>query len=107
MRPFGIELADEDIEAFPLLQAVGARRTGCFLLEGEVHALVTAVLLRMTGLDAFDPDTQSEPPHRELGEVEQGIGTGEGNAIVGADGARQATLGKQPLEGCDGRVFAG
>jgi len=37
MQPFGIELADEGVEALLLLQAVGARRTGCFLLEGEVH----------------------------------------------------------------------
>ena len=53
MRPFGIELADEGIEALLLLQAVGARRPGCFLLESEVHALVASVLLRMAGLDAF------------------------------------------------------
>ena len=66
MRPFGIELADEGIEAFLLHQAVGARRTGCFLLEGEVHALVTPVLLRMAGLDAFDGDAEPQPPDREL-----------------------------------------
>jgi hypothetical protein len=50
MRPFGIELADEGIEAFLLLQAVGARPAGCFLLEGEAHSLVTPVLLWMTWL---------------------------------------------------------
>jgi len=37
MRPFGVEFANEGVEAFLLLQAVGARRAGCFLLEGEVH----------------------------------------------------------------------
>ena len=103
MRPFGIELADEGIEALLLLQAVDAGRTGCFLLEGEVHALVTAVLLRMAGLDAFDGDAEPEPPDRELGEIEQGVGTGEGHAVVGADGERQAALAEQPLEGGDGR----
>ena len=54
MRPFDIELANEGLKAFLLLQAVGARWPGCFLFEGKVHALVTAVLLRMAGLDAFD-----------------------------------------------------
>jgi hypothetical protein len=40
MRPFGIELADEGIEAVLLLQAVEAWRTGCLLLEGEMHARI-------------------------------------------------------------------
>ena len=66
MRPFDVELADKGIEAFLLLQAVGPRRPGCFLLESEVHALVTSVLLRMTGLDAFDGDAEPQPPDREL-----------------------------------------
>ena len=66
MRPFVIELADEGIEAFLLLQAIGARRPGCFLLESEVHAFMAAILLRMAGLDAFDGDAEPEPPDREL-----------------------------------------
>jgi hypothetical protein len=84
----------------------GRSRAGCLLLEGEVHALVAAVLLRMAGLDALDRNAEAKPPDRELGEVEQGIGAGKGHAIVGADGDRQATRGKQRLEGRDGKVFA-
>src|SRR5438105_4150062 len=99
MRPFGIELTDKGVEAFLLLQAVGAWRAGCFLLEGEMHALVTAVLLRMAGLDALDGDAEPEPPHRELRQIEQGVGTGKGHAVVGADGQRQTTLVEQPLKG--------
>src|ERR1051325_6234616 len=106
MRPFGIELADKGVEAFLLLQAVGAWRTGCFLLKGEMHALVTAVLLRMAWLDALDCNAEPEPPDRELREMEQGIGTGKGHAVVGADGQRQTTLAEQPLKGCNRRVFA-
>jgi hypothetical protein len=30
-----------------------------------------AILLRMTGLDAFDADAQTQPPDGELGKVEQ------------------------------------
>jgi hypothetical protein len=51
-----------------------------------VHALMTAVLLRMTGLDAFDRDAQTQPPHRKLREIEQGVGAGERRAVVRADG---------------------
>ena len=39
-------------------------------------------------------------------EIEQGIGTGKGHAIVGADGQRQTAFAEQPLEGGNGRVFA-
>jgi len=66
MWPFGIELPHEGIEALLLLQAVEAGRPGRFLLQGEVHALVAAVLLRMARLDALDGDAEPEPPDREL-----------------------------------------
>jgi hypothetical protein len=71
-----------------------------------MHTLVTAVLLRMAGLDAFDGDAEPEPPDRELGEIEQGIGAGKRHAIVGANGERQAALVEQPLEGRDCRLFS-
>ncbi len=45
-RAFGIELAEEGIEACLLLQAIAACRAGRLLFEGEVHALMPAVLLR-------------------------------------------------------------
>ena len=59
-----------------------------------MHALVAAVLLRVTGLDALDGDAKLEPPDRELGEIEEGIGAGEGDAVVGSDGFGQSALGK-------------
>jgi hypothetical protein len=71
MRSFGIELTDEGIEAFLLLQAIGARRAGCFLLEGEVHSLMTPILLRMAGFDAFDGDTEPKPPDQDLSRGDQ------------------------------------
>jgi hypothetical protein len=45
VRALGVELVNEGVEAGLLLQAIHAWRTGRFLLEGEVHALVTTVLL--------------------------------------------------------------
>ena len=59
MRPLGVELAHEVIEARLLLKAVHAWRARGFLLQSQVHALVTAVLLRMAWPDAFDGDAQT------------------------------------------------
>src|SRR3546814_3711527 len=84
-----------------------AGRPGGFLFEGEVHALVTAVLLRLSRLDALDGDTEPEPPHRQLRQVEEGVGAGEGDAVVGANGVGQAPLLEQLLERGDGGVLAG
>src|SRR6266700_2829541 len=90
-----------------LPQAVHAGRPGRFPLQGEVHALVAAVLLGMARLDALDLDAEPQPPYGQLRQVEQGVGTGEGHAVVGADGDRQATLCEQPLEGGEGQLLAG
>lgn len=70
-----------------------------------MHALMTAVLLRLTGLDALDGDTQSQPPDRELRQIEETIGAGKGDTIVGADGLGQTALLEQLFEGCKCRVF--
>lgn len=69
-----------------------AWRAGGFLLQGEMHALMTAVPLRMSRLDALGCDAEAQPPDRKFGEIEEGVGTGEGNAIIRADGFRQAAL---------------
>ena len=66
MRTFGVELANEGIEAFLLLEAVEPRRSGGFPFECEVHALMTVVLLRMARLDALDRNAEPKPPHRQL-----------------------------------------
>lgn len=72
-----------------------------------MHTLVAAVLLRLAGFDALDRDAEPEPPDGELGEVEQSIRTGEGNAVVRSDGGWQAALDKQLLERGKCEVFAG
>ena len=41
-----------------LLGGIGCSRPGGFLLEGQLHTLMPAVLLRMSGLDAFDGDAE-------------------------------------------------
>jgi len=107
MRAFDVELTHEGIEPGLLLQRVEARRAGGLLLQGQVHALMAAVLLRMAGLDALDGDTQAQPPDRQAGEIVEAVGTGEGRAVVAADGAGQAAVAEQLLERLDHGGFAG
>ena len=106
MRPLAVIALDEGVEARLLLQDVGRGRFGRLLLERQVHAFVAAVLLRATWLDAFDVDAEPEPPHRELGQAEQGRRAGKGDAVVGTDGTRQTAFGEQLFEGGDGKVLA-
>jgi len=72
-----------------------------------MHALVAAVLLRVARLDALDLDAEPEPPDREPGEIEQGIGACERHAIVGADGIGKAKLLEDAFEHREGISFFG
>lgn len=83
--PLVVVDGDEAIEPALLLPEVGRGRFGRFLLQGEVHALVSAILLRAAWLDALDLDAEAEPPDGQTAEAEQGIGAGEGAAVVGPD----------------------
>src|ERR1700751_1647629 len=105
--PFGVEFPDKVVETGLLLQAVHSGRSGCLFLQREMHALVAAVLLRVARPDALDGDAEAEPPHREFGEIEEAVRTGERHAIVGPDRLGQAALLEELLEGGDGEVFAG
>jgi hypothetical protein len=59
VRPVQVVVLDVVIEAGLLYEEVlGGRLDGLFL-EREMRALVPSVLLRVTGLDAFDMDAQS------------------------------------------------
>ena len=69
-----------------LLQGVEGSGPGGFFFEGQVHAFMAPVLLRLSGLDAFDADAEAQPPDRQGAEAEQGIGGGEGDTVIGADG---------------------
>ena len=107
VRPLVVVAVDEVIEPGLLLQEVAAGRLGGFLLQRQMHALVAAVLLRVAGLDALDLDAEPQPPDRELAQAEEGVGTGEGHAVVGADGAGQAKLLEGALEDGEGEGFLG
>ena len=69
MRSLVVKLLEKIVELGLLLQTVQACGTSGFVFESEMHALMPTVLLRMTGLDAFDGDAQTQPPDREFGEI--------------------------------------
>ena len=50
---------DKVVELCLLLEKVLGRGLGGLFLQGQVHALMAAILLRMTGLDALDVDSES------------------------------------------------
>src|SRR6185312_5706251 len=94
VRTVVVEVVAEAIEACLLLGGrVGGRPRGLGL-EGAVHALMPAVLLRLARVDALETDAELDPVH---GKPRQAAGTGargEGRAVVAADGTRQAELAK-------------
>ena len=59
MRALLVEGVDELIEARLLLQEVLGGGLGGLLLQRQVHALVAAILLGMSGLDALEVDPQT------------------------------------------------
>jgi hypothetical protein len=56
MGSFVIEFLEEGVELGLLLQDVGARWASGFFFQGQMHALMPAVLLGMTGPDALNGD---------------------------------------------------
>lgn len=67
-----------------------------------MHPFVASVLLGLPGLDAFDGDTESEPPNGELTESKEGIGGGERDSVVAPDGVWESSLLEETLEGGEG-----
>ena len=73
VRPVVVVTLDKCIEPALLLQVAVAGRLGRFLLEGQMHPLMATVPLGMARLDAFDRDTEPQPPDREPAQTEQGV----------------------------------
>jgi hypothetical protein len=62
MRTLVVEDVDKFVKAGLLLQEIGSCRLGGLFFQSEMHAFMTAVLLRVGRLDAFNADPQAEPP---------------------------------------------
>ena len=63
-----------------------------------MHALVAAVLLRLTGCDALDLDSEAQPPDGERGESEESLAGSERRTVIGADGIGQSEVLEGALE---------
>ena len=90
-----------------MLKEVSLGGLGGLFLQREVHAFVTPVLLRVTRFDSLDADSQPEPPHRELTQVEQSMGGSKRNTVVAADVRRQASFFKKPFKRGKSEIFPG
>jgi hypothetical protein len=88
----------EPIEADLLRLQIGARRSRGLGLEGPVHPLVAAVLLRGGRFDQLGADAEPNPPHRQRGQASE-RGRREGHAVVGPNHVGQAVLLKEAQEG--------
>ena len=104
MRTFVVEDSDEVVEAGLLLQEVGSGRLRGFFLQREMHAFMTAVLLRVIRLDAFNANAQAEPPDRQLAQVKQGVAEAKGIPLSLPMLAGRPRSLKKPLKR---KVFSG
>jgi len=68
---------------------------------------MTAVLLRMAGLDALDADSQAKPPDRQFAQMEQSVSRSEGPTVIAANVGRQSALLKKPFKHGKSVVFLG
>lgn len=62
MRTLLVEDLHELVEAGLLLEEVGGGRLGGLFFQGEMHAFVAAILLRMARLDALNGNAEAKPP---------------------------------------------
>src|SRR5215469_2217350 len=70
-----------------------------------MHAFMAAVLLRMTRLDALDGNAEPQPPDGESAQVEETVGRGEGDAVVGTNGMGQTAFLEKALKGRKRALF--
>src|ERR1035438_9374034 len=69
VRALIIKDLDEFVEPGLLLQEISTGGLGGLFLQGEMHAFVAAVLLGMARLDAFDANTETQPPDGEFAQI--------------------------------------
>ena len=89
--PLVVEDVAEGVELQLLLTQRGRRQLTALEFQGQVHAFVPAVLLRVAWVDAVGPNAQLDPPHGQIGKPARRK-RGKRRAVVGADGQWQPKL---------------
>src|SRR5438045_1002896 len=93
MRPLFVVLGAKGVEGALLGAQVGLGRLSGRGLQGTVHALMPAILLRLTRIDAFGQHAKLQQPHAESTQTTDGD-TGKRRSIVGAHHPGQTVLAK-------------
>src|SRR5580658_3940871 len=97
MRPHVVVVMPEAVHRPLLVRHRLLRRRRGLLLERQMHALVSPVLLRLARLDAFRRDSELNPPHTQPREPTDGLAR-EGRAVVGPDPKGKTEFAKRPVE---------
>lgn len=97
VRPFHVVLAAKGVERPLLRGGIGPWRANGGALQRPVHALMRAVLLRSSRMDALMLNAEPHPPDIELRQA-MDAGRGERHPVVGADGQGQSILAEGALE---------
>src|SRR5436190_5617334 len=76
----------------PLLRGQRTCRWSCrVFFQRAMEALMTPILLRLSGLNALQLDAQAQPPHTQFAQASQRSGS-KGRSVVRADGPRHPIL---------------
>lgn len=93
--------------AVALLRSTGARRRQLELGQVAVHALMAAIVLRLSRTRADRPDAERHQPGGELRESAARPGANEGRAVVAQDRERSAVLVEKLLQDASHQRAAG
>src|SRR6185503_4997624 len=89
--PVAVVLLAEAVEGALLRLEIRRRRRRGLLRKSEVHPLMSAILLRLAGLDPLVSNSELPPPGRKLRQAGDAARRERG-AVVASDGVRQAEL---------------
>src|SRR5439155_11860947 len=94
VRPHVVEV-DEPPVAVALLRSTGARRRQLELGQVAAHALMAAIVLRLSGTRADQPDAKRHQPSGELRESAARPRANERRPVVALDPERSAVPGEK------------
>ncbi len=97
VRALLVVVPAEGVEAGLLFVGIARRRTRGLRLQGAMHPLMAAIVLRRSRADEAQPNAKPQPPRRQSCQP-AGSGTAEWRSIVAADRSRQSIASEGPLK---------